>query len=92
MNYKKIKKFFAILLIVALVFYLTGCQAPVTGPESTLPPVSDPLPPAVIEPAPTTSEEASGIDGAVTATGTLDEDLELDELDDIDAELDGITW
>jgi hypothetical protein len=58
-----------------------------------LPPVDEPVtPPSVIEPAPTTTEQASGIDGAVTAAGTLDEDLELGELEGIDAELDGIDW
>jgi hypothetical protein len=91
------------LLIMALMIcsiYLAGCQAPTTEIGTTAP-VIEPVEPApsVIEPAPTpepstptTGDEATDIESEISDAGTLDEDLDLSDLDGIDEELDDISW
>lgn len=74
-----IKKLLMILVLLISLFYLVSCAQK----------VSEPTP---VTTTPTTEENAADIEGDVSDVGTLDEDLNLEDLENIDKELEDVTW
>lgn len=75
-----IKKLLTILILLISLFYLVGCVQKVSEPTPT------------VTTTPTTEEKVADIKSDVSDVGTLDEDLNLKDLENIDKELENVTW
>lgn len=68
------------IIVLMLLIFIVGCAMPVEETKET------------VETAPTTESAATDIQEDISDVGTIDADLDIEALGDIEKEIDEIDW